>query len=241
MVGGAVRARCRTQRLGDSQLLDQPLCRFYQHGPWLNARIAVSECSIFSCDMVYMHTYPVRQTLHIENSHLEGCIRPYSTFAQSNQQTSLMLRFCLLIEDYIGIVSGNEHGISTYFTGEPNANRLSDVAIPGANSPTRGTIDPINQARIQVETGSTATAYALWMPRIIQTAWLNGLRGKTLTITHLSGTDTLTLNFVAEGVAYAGAPAAPGINLVEIGDSVTLALESGASGWRWVIVGSYGI
>lgn len=203
-----------------------------------SARIRVSDCTLRSFDMIYLHAFAIRHSLMIENSYLDGSIRPYATLAQTNQMASVLLRFCQQANDLVGVLGNSAYGVSSFFTGEPNYSRSSSRIV--SLSSEAQWIDPINDSHVQVESGPAGGAVELRMPVIEGRAWVYGLEGKTVTVTHVGGLGVVSVLLAREQPAvYGGQAAALSIDLSQIGDSVTLCLAvSGGGLGRWIASGT---
>lgn len=200
-------------------------------------RVAIDNCSVLTCDMVYSTVNNIRASLIAENSQLDGSIRPYATLNANNAQTAVMLRFVKRANDLVGALGNAENGISTWFTGEINSSysTFSLLQVNDANA----TIDLINHSQVIVSTDSAVTLY---VPRITSDAWINGLLGRQYSIVHGDGTENMTLQFTSAQAVLYNDSAPTSIAMNDIGDTATIKLSVRFGGTaRWFLAGSYGI
>jgi len=208
-----------------------------QTGVHDTARVTVRDCTIRACDMVYVNRAQYRSAIIFENSHLEGSIRPFAALTESSTHTSVLSRFCYLIYNYAGTLGSSIKGVASWFTNEPTYSFDSDEQ-PSAHYQ----IDPRTHSQVTVSTGSDASAVTVYVPLITSNAFIAGLRGKTITITHGAGDDGLTVSFPSAHPLLSGDAAVTSLSLPDIGDSVTIRPGIIAGGTvRWTVVGSHGI
>jgi hypothetical protein len=203
------------------------------------ARVYVNACTIRTTDMVFNQRNALRTTVLFENSQLGGCIKPFTSFSASNNQSMVLKRYCSHSDDYTGALGNAVKGVASWNSNE------SDFSYDSWETTNDTSIqhDLRMYSHIAVATGSSGSAVTVYMPNIISTTFQNGLRGKTVTITHASGSDGLTISFPTNQAVLSGGAAPTTLSLPAIGDSVTLRFGLMPTGGtiRWMVVGSHGI
>jgi hypothetical protein len=201
-------------------------------------RVYVNGCTVRTTDMVLNTRAAIRSAVTFENSSLEGCIRPFSALSSTGSQSVVFMRFCVATADYTGALGDSSTGIASWMTGEPNYGYLSEVQINDVDA----TIDLRNASQIMFNPGSGGATNTIYVPFLPSNAFLSGLKGKTITITNVSGTDALTVSFTATQGLLTADTVASSLSLPDIGDSVTIRLGTTPTGNpRWAITGSHGI
>jgi hypothetical protein len=204
-----------------------------------SARTSVTNCNVRATDMVYNHRVNLRSAISFDTCQLIGCIKPFNLLSSSNTQAQVYMRFCSKTEDHINGIGGTTRGVGSWMTNEPNYSYDSDDQVTDTFQ-----LDLRLHSQLTVGTGTStpATPVTIYVPIILSVAYQVGFRGKTITITHATGTDGLTLSFhPQQPLLYNGATTAT-LQLPDIGDSVTIRFTIVPGGnIRWVIVGSYGI